>query len=138
MRILLILLFLFAVSVPPVQAQTSDVTGQVFSAIEKKIIEDFFGEEATSGTKKDKNKKNKKDKGKSGELPPGLQKHLDKHGTLPPGLAKKQLPPGLAKRLGAPWSGLERLIVGDDVVLVEEATGVVIDIIKDIVTGGAN
>ena len=145
MRILLILTFLFAVSAPPVQAQTTDVIGQVFSAVEKKIIKDFFGKQAAdaiSGTKKDKKdkkdkgKKNKNAKGKSGELPPGLQKHLEKYGTLPPGLAKKELPPGLAKRLGSTRSGLERLIVGDDVMLVEAATGVVLDIIKDIVTGG--
>ena len=135
MRPLLILTFLFAVSVPPVAAQTTDITGQVFSAIEKKIIEDFFGEQAAdavSGTKKDKGKKHK-NKGKSGELPPGLQKHIEKHGTLPPGLAKKELPPGLAKRLGSTRTGLERLIIDDDVVLVEEATGIVYDIIKDIV-----
>ena len=142
MRILLILTFLFAVSAPPVQAQTTDVIGQVFSAVEKKVIKDFFGKQAAdavSGTKKDKGKKNKnaKDKGKSGELPPGLQKHIDKYGTLPPGLEKKELPPGLAKRLGSTRSGLERLIVGDDVLLVETAPGVVLDIIKDIVTGGA-
>ena len=151
MRILLILTFLFAVSAPPVQAQTTDIIGQVFSAVEKKIIEDFFGEQAADAilrTKKDKTKKNKnakegggnknknaKSKGMSGELPPGLAKHIEKHGTLPPGLAKQELPPGLAKRLGSTRSGLERLIVGDDVVLVEEATGVVYDIIKDIVTG---
>ncbi len=140
MRILLILTFLFAVSAPPVQAQTTDIIGQVFSAVEKKIIEDFFGEQAAdavSGTKKDKGKKYK-NKGKSGELPPGLAKHIEKYGTLPPGLAKKELPPGLAKRLGSSRSGLERLIVGDDVVLVEEATGIVYDIIKDIVTGSGN
>ena len=147
MRILLILTFLFAVSAPPVQAQTTDIVGQVFSAVEKKIIKDFFGKQAADailGTKKDKKdkkdkgKKNKnaKNKGKSGELPPGLQKHIEKYGTLPPGLQKKQLPPGLAKRLGSTRSGLKRLIVGDDVVLVEEATGIVYDIIKDIVTGG--
>ncbi len=139
MRILLILTFLFAVSAPPVQAHTTDIIGQVFSAVEKKIIEDFFGEQAAdavSGTKKDK--KNKKNKGKSGELPPGLRKHIEKYGTLPPGLAKKELPPGLAKRLGSSRSGLERLIIDDDVVLVEEATGIVYDIIKDVVTGSGN
>ncbi len=146
MRILLILTFLFAVSAPPVQAQTTDVIGQVFSAVEKKIIKDFFGKRAADavlGTKKDKKhkgKKNKnaKNKGNSGELPPGLQKHIEKYGTLPPGLAKKELPPGLAKRLGSTRSGLERLIVDGDVVLVETATGIVLDIIKDIVTGGDN
>ena len=139
MRILLILTFLFAVSATPVQAQTTDVIGQVFSAVEKKIIEDFFGERASKAIwgkkkdKKDKGKKNKNAKGKSGALPPGLQKHIEKYGTLPPGLAKKELPPGLAKRLGSTRSGLERLIVDDDVVLVEAATGIVLDIIKDIV-----
>ncbi len=146
MRILLILTFLFAVSAPPVQAQTTDVIGQVFSAVEKKIIKDFFGKRAadailgTKKHKKHKGKKNKnaKNKGNSGELPPGLQKHIEKYGTLPPGLAKKELPPGLAKRLGSTRSGLERLILGDDVVLVETATGVVLDIIKDIITGGGN
>ena len=137
MRILLILTFLFAVSVLPVQAQStgSDIAGQVFSAIEKKIIEDFFGERASKAVSGKKNKKSK-NKGKSGELPPGLQKHIEKHGTLPPGLAKKPLPPGLAKRLGATRSGFRRLIVGDDVLLVEAATGIVYDIIKHIVVGG--
>ena len=144
MRILLILTFLFAVSVPPVEAQTSDVAGEAFSAIEKKIIEDFFGEQAadavSGGNKNKKNKKNKnaKNKGKSGELPPGLQMQLEKNGRLPPGLAKKELPPGLAKRLGSTRTGLERLIIDDDVVLVEEATGIVYDIIKDVVTGSGN
>jgi len=138
MRILLILTFLFAVSALPVRAQTTDITGQVFSAVEKNIIKDFFGKQAANtvpGTKKNKNKnaKKNKNKGKSGELPPGLQKHIEKHGTLPPGLQKKQLPPGLAKRLGVTKSGLERLIVDNDVVLVEEATGIIIDIIKDVV-----
>ena len=139
MRILLILTFLFAVSAPPVQAQTTDVIGHVFSTVEKKIIKDFFGERASKAIsgKKNKNKKSK-NKGKSGELPPGLQKHIEKYGTLPPGLQKKQLPPGLAKRLGSTRSGLQRLIVGDNVVLVEEATGIVYDIIKDIVTGSGN
>ncbi len=134
MRILLILTFLFAVSVPPVRAQTTDITGQVFSTIEKKIIEDFFGKRASKAVSGKKNKsKNSKYKGKSGELPPGLQKHIEKYGTLPPGLQRKQLPPGLAKRLGSTRSGLKRLIVGDDVLLVEAATGIVYDIIKDIV-----
>jgi hypothetical protein len=152
MRPLLILTFLFAVAVPPVEAQTSDVAGEAFSAIEKKIIEDFFGEQAAdavSGGNKNKKNKNAKGesgnknnnanhKGKSGELPPGLQMQLEKNGRLPPGLAKKELPPGLAKRLGSTRTGLERLIIDDDVLLVEEATGIVYDIIKDVVTGSGN
>ncbi len=118
--------------------------------------------EVVSGTKKDKKRKTAKNKtaknktfkkrttfkkrktfknegeSKIGELPPGLQKHIYKHGTLPPGLQKHiykhgTLPPGLAKLLGPTEAGLERLIVDDDVVLVEAATGRVVDIIKDVV-----
>jgi hypothetical protein len=76
--------------------------------------------------------------GKSGELPPGLAKR----GQLPPGLAKRDvLPPGLAKRdLPRDLESqlpvrrkTRRWIVGDDVVLVEVATGKVLDRILGVV-----
>ena len=105
-------------------AASSEITDAIFGAIEKKIIKEFFG----SGKKKAK-----KNKGKSGEAPPGLVRHIERYGTLPPGLAKKPLPPGLADRLPATKAGRKRLIVGNDVVLIEIATGVILDIIKDVV-----
>ena len=74
-----------------------------------------------------------RDKGKSGKMPPGLARHIERYGTLPPGLAKKPLPPGLAGRLPATTAGRKRVIVGTDVVLVQAATGVILDIIKDVV-----
>ena len=83
-----------------------------------------------------KNKKNKH--GKHG-LPPGLSK---RHG-LPPGLAKrKRLPPGLAKRdlphalndvLPSPSRGTERVVIDNNVVLIQKATGIVLDILLDAV-----
>ena len=109
-------------------AASSEITDAIFGAIEKKIIKDFFG----GGEKKGK-KKAKKNKGKSGEMPPGLARHIERYGTLPPGLAKKSLPPGLADRLPATKAGQKRVIVGNDVVLVEAATGLLLDIIKDVV-----
>ena len=105
-------------------AASSEITDAIFGAIEKKIIKDFFG----GGEKKAK-----KNKGKSGEMPPGLARHIERYGTLPPGLAKKSLPPGLADRLPATKAGQKRVIVGNDVVLVQAATGVILDIIKDVV-----
>lgn len=66
-----------------------------------------------------------------GDLPPGLQKHLEKNSTLPPGLAKRELPDDLYRRLGPPPKGTGRYIVNEDVVLIEEATGVVLDIIEN-------
>ncbi len=90
---------------------------------------------------KPKGKKDKHGKGlppglaKRDQLPPGLEKQLQKNGTLPPGLAKRDLPPDLEDRLGRPPEGYERTIVDNDVVLVEAATRKVVDIITDAVLG---
>ena len=72
---------------------------------------------------------------KKEKLPPGLAKQLEKNGTLPPGLAKRNLPADLESELPDPVEGLERTIVDNAVVLVEKATGRIIDIIQDVVTG---
>lgn len=88
---------------------------------------------------KEKKAKGKKDKAdlppglaKKDELPPGLQKRLEKNGSLPPGLQKRALPSDLAARLPAPRAGQERVVVDGDVVLVETATGKVLDILRDV------
>lgn len=92
-----------------------------------------------------KDKSAKGAKGKSGQMPPGLAKR----DRLPPGLAKKlargePLPPGLAKRdlpadleaaLPKPGEGQERVIAGEDVVLIEQATGRVLDILEGVLAG---
>ena len=61
--------------------------------------------------------------------PPGHAKQLERNGTLPPGLAKRDLPPDVLAKLPGLPAGLERVIVGDDVVLVEMATQKVLDVI---------
>jgi len=98
--------------------------------------------------KKDKGKKAKKDKGKGkskslppglakrDSLPPGLQKQLEKNGRLPAGLAKRDLPADLAAQLPARSPDQEVSVVEDDVVLTDKATGVILDVIKDVVRGG--
>jgi len=74
---------------------------------------------------------------KKKQLPPGLQKRLAKHGSLPPGLAKRDLPADLQHQLPPPQPGTERVIAGSDVVLVDQATNAVLDILYDVVTGTA-
>jgi len=68
-------------------------------------------------------------------MPPGLQKQMDRNGRLPPGLANRELPANLQTRLPPPVSGTERVISGNDMVLVDQATGVILDILRDVVTG---
>jgi hypothetical protein len=64
-------------------------------------------------------------------LPPGIAKRLARGKPLPPGIAKKALPGDLAARLPQ-RVGHERVIAGTDILLVEIATGVITDILKDI------
>jgi hypothetical protein len=65
-------------------------------------------------------------------LPPGLARKLERDGSLPPGLAKRSLPEDLEARLPARLDGTERVIVDRDVLLVELATGIVRDVIRDV------
>ena len=55
-------------------------------------------------------------------LPPGIQKKLARGGTLPPGQAKKlrALPDSCAVRLPRLPRGIERIIFGDRVILLED------------------
>lgn len=71
------------------------------------------------------------------ELPPGLARQLTERGTLPPGLAKRDLPADLAGKL--PRRGkTSRVIVDDDVVLIDNATERVLDVIGDVVRDAAD
>ena len=64
-------------------------------------------------------------------LPPGLQKHIDRTGRLPPGLEKRRLPGDLRGLL--PYrKGLDYRVVGNDIVLIETATSLILDIMKGV------
>lgn len=64
-------------------------------------------------------------------LPPGIAKNLARGKPLPPGIAKRYLPGDLSARLPL-RSDYERLIVGDDILLVSIVTGVIVDILADV------
>lgn len=113
-----------------------------FTELEKQIIDKYFkktNNKTTTSDSKDKKKNKKKDLppglAKKEKLPPGLAKQLERNGTLPPGLAKRNLPADLESELSGPAKGLERTIVENAVVLVEKATGRIVDIMKNVVTG---
>lgn len=64
-------------------------------------------------------------------MPPGLAKKQQ----LPPGLAKRELPQDLHTELPPLDERLERVIVDHSVVLVERATGRVLDILENVLLG---
>ncbi len=146
---------LFATAVGAATDPATSVVGRVaevaFTATEKTLIEEFFGRQAVDdpdagdatgdgkvarGEKGGKSKKMPPGLAKRDSLPPGLQKQLERNGTLPPGLAKRDLPPDLAQRLPERGDGTERAIVDADVVLIETATGVVLDILRGVAGTG--
>lgn len=61
-------------------------------------------------------------------LPPGIRKKVARGKPLPPGIAKR-FPEGLAGQMRA-RPGYEFQTVGADVVLVQVATGVIVDMIR--------
>jgi len=120
----------------------------VFTDEERQRIRDYYrdrrqNDDGMSKPKKDKGKS--KGKGKSNtmppglakkdELPPGLQEQLEKNGKLPPGLEKRDLPGDLNENLPRRERRFRRILVDNDVALIDEDQGIVLDIIEGVVGG---
>lgn len=144
MRLGIVLVFVCALAAPagaPLaqagSAEGEDLAAIVFTEVERRIIEEFFGkdvdQQAEAKETKDKSKAQEMPPGlaRMDQLPPGLQRHLEKYGTLPPGLEKRRLPGDLESLLPRARPGTERVIVDDDVFLIQKATGLVLDILLD-------
>ncbi len=82
--------------------------------------------------------KEKRGHGRGKGLPPGLAKRdrlppgLAKRDRLPPGLSGERLPRTLERRLSPLPAGVIRLRIGTDLVLMDERSRVVLDVMKDI------
>ncbi len=72
-------------------------------------------------------------RGRKGGLPPGIAKNLQRGKPLPPGIAKQYLPQDLLVRLPRAGDGLEYLVVGGKLLLVEIATQIVREVLLDAV-----
>jgi len=88
-----------------------------FSAQERDLIRTFFGEHRPEDVK---------------PIPPGIRKNLARGKPMPRGIAKQVLPPELLEALPE-REGYEVVRAGWDVVLVEVATGIVHDVLMDVV-----
>ncbi len=64
-------------------------------------------------------------------LPPGIAKKLARGGSMPPGIAKRYFPNNLLSSL-PPRPGQEWLVVGTDILLISVATGLILDILHDV------
>ncbi len=89
--------------------------GVTFTPAERSTIQDYFS----------------RSKQKADRLPPGIAKNVGRGKPLPPGIAKKALPQDLLRRLPA-RDGYDRVIIGSDILLIELATGVVVDALRGV------
>jgi Ni/Co efflux regulator RcnB len=64
-------------------------------------------------------------------LPPGVARKYARGKRLPPGIAKQALPPDLERRLPV-QAGYQYVAVDSDVLLIAVSTGIVVDILIDI------
>lgn len=139
MRVVLAAAFTLILALPTAaQAQSAADLGRMavqaaspaFTDHDRREIDDWLRLGRRILTGGDDARENKK------KMPPGLAKRdhlppgLAKRDTLPPGLAKRDLPSDLERRLSRLPKGYGRKTVGDDIVLIEEATGIIFDILK--------
>ncbi len=99
----------------------------VFTEQERILIKDWFRVRGRSGLPPGLAKRDR--------LPPGLEKQLRERGTLPPGLQKQlhPLPYELERELRRLPTGYKRVVIGGNIILMEEKTAVIYDIIRDVI-----
>ena len=132
-RSFLMFVLMAAASVWNLKPVTALDTNRVerFLLEERRIIEEYYHKS-----------KKAKQKGlppglakRGGNLPPGLQKQLDKNGRLPPGLQKRlqPLPVDLDRRLPRLPEHWERVVLERDIILIDRRTERILDIIEDVI-----
>ncbi len=104
---------------------TDRLLGTVISAVERALIGDYVRKAKTSGQGLPPGL------AKRQHLPPGLQKHIERTGRLPPGLEKRRLPGDLRALLPI-RSGQDFRVVGNDIVLIETATSLILDVMQGV------
>ena len=94
-----------------------------FTSHDRSLIHDYYREHARSRAKK-----TPPGLAKRGQLPPGL----GKRDTLPPGLQGRDLPGDLEARLSPLPAPYMRVNIGDDLVLLNRQTRVVMDVVRGV------
>lgn len=117
----------------PVPGAAQSVAEIIFTGIERALITDYYGRlglpggsSAGSGLPPGLQRQLER----NGRLPAGLERQLYRNGTLPPGLQTQALPYDLAGQLPRRDDRFEILRIDNDVLLVERATRLILDIIR--------
>ena len=98
-----------------------------FTSTDRQYIRDYYTGHAEKGGKGLPPGLAKKER-----MPPGHEKQLVRNGTLPPGLQRQALPNALEARLSPLSGNYVRVRVGQDIVLMDARTNVMLDIIYNL------
>ena len=106
----------------------------LMTAAEKRIITSYFQRQygvwlATRGVGKATHGALPPGLAKKGTVSPGLAGQLERNGKLPPGVTKHDLPDDLLAQLQPRPAGYEFVVVGDRVLLIQSATGLILDVL---------
>ena len=112
---------------PEKTAKTRPEPASSFGPDQEKLIREWFSRNGNSSNlppglaKRDR-------------LPPGLERQLQRNGTLPPGLQKRvqPLPYALEQQLPAVLIGMRRVVLAGHVILLDEGTARIVDLIRDV------
>jgi Ni/Co efflux regulator RcnB len=107
---------------PATQTHSSEAVVALITVTERSIIFDYVNQYRDTLVAAPERAK---------PLPPGIAKKVARGGTLPPGIAKRYLPQNLLVQL-PPRPGYQWVVVDNDVVLVVAATGLIADILADV------
>lgn len=114
------------------RSESESTAERVLTTVERAILRDYFRTRETTGEPR---KGLPPGLAKRETLPPGLAKKLERGGRLPPGLQARALPEDLERRLPR-RNGTKRILVDGDVVLIEEGTRAILDILTGAAGGG--
>ena len=100
------------------------IAAAVFTELERQIIRDYYRDHGhgRSGLPPGLARRDR--------LPPGLERQLVERGRLPPGLETRALPDDLVRRLPRRDARYGRVEIDGGVLLIENATRLVLDVIR--------
>ncbi len=104
------------------EVQTGKAIAAAISAVERSLISGYLTRNRASLPSVFANAKS---------LPPGIANKIARGGSMPPGIAKKSLPNNLLAQLPA-RSGQRWIVAGTDIVLIEAATNLIVDVLKKV------
>jgi hypothetical protein len=115
---------------PP--SKSAGSIGAALSELERKIIDEYYRLKSRMTGAEPAPQPGAPVPPRTGSLTRSILKDPETGAPLPIGTHREQLPADLREKLPSPTPGTDRVLVGDDVVLVDRRTDIVLDVMRGI------